>query len=81
MKKANRIVSAREFVKVWQESSSLAEVATRVGRNKNACRVRAFRYRQNGVGLKHFPFVEIPLIDWVELSGYAAELSEAEKPD
>jgi transposase-like protein len=75
---AHRKVSAREFVKAWQESSSVAEVARKVGSNSNACRVRAFRYRQNGVELKHFPFVEIPLIDWEELAEYADELVASE---
>jgi hypothetical protein len=73
---AHRRVSAREFVKAWQESSSVAEVAMKVGSKSNACRVRAFRYRQNGVPLKEFPQVEIPLIDWEELAEYAAELDD-----
>jgi hypothetical protein len=63
-------------VKIWQEAQSLAEVAKRVGRNKNACRMRAFRYRQNGVPLKEFPSVEIPLINWDELADYAIELAK-----
>ena len=55
--------SPRDFIRVWQESSSLAEVAAKVRRKKNACRVRAFRYRELGVPLKEFPPVEIELPD------------------
>jgi hypothetical protein len=60
-------VTARQFIEVWQKSSSLAEVAAKVRRKKSACRVRAFRYRQRGVPLKEFPAVEVPETDWEEL--------------
>jgi hypothetical protein len=71
-------VSPRQFVTIWQESSSLAEVAAKVRRKKNACRVRAFRYRKLGVPLKVFPPVEFPETDWEELARYAAELVAGE---
>jgi hypothetical protein len=64
----------REFIKAWQESSSLAEVAQKVRSKKNACRVRAYRYRQEGVPLKEFPVVFAEPTDWDELSEYAAGL-------
>jgi hypothetical protein len=67
-------VSPREFIRVWQTSASVAEVASKVRRKKNACRVRAFRYRQLGVPLKEFPPVEVELPDWDELAEYAASL-------
>jgi hypothetical protein len=67
-------VSPREFIKAWQESSSVAEVAQRIRSKKNACRVRAFRYRQEGVPLKVFPEVIIEPTDWDELSRFAAGL-------
>jgi hypothetical protein len=67
-------VTAREFVRVWQSASSVAEVAKKLNRTKNACRVRAFRYRQMGVPLKEFPWVETDLIDWDELAEYAESL-------
>jgi hypothetical protein len=67
-------VSPREFIRVWQTSASVAEVASKVRRKKNACRVRAYRYRQMGVPLKVFPPVEVELPDWDELADYAASL-------
>jgi hypothetical protein len=65
----------RHFIKVWQESSSVAEVAQKVRSNKNACRVRAYRYRQLGVPLKEIP-TSPPCepLDWDELAEYAASL-------
>ena len=45
----------REFVRAWQQSSSVAEVAEKVRTSPNACRVRAYRYRQRGVPLKELP--------------------------
>ena len=68
------MVTPRQFIKAWQESSSVAEVAAKVRSKKNACRVRAFRYRKLGVPLKVFPVVEVELPDWDELAQYAAEL-------
>jgi hypothetical protein len=67
-------VSPREFIRVWQTSASVAGVAVRVRRRKNACRVRAYRYRQMGVPLKEFPPVEVELPDWDELAEYAPSL-------
>jgi hypothetical protein len=67
-------VSPRQFIQAWQTSSSLAEVAAKVRLNNNACRVRAYRYRQLGVPLKEFPPVEVELPDWDELAQYAASL-------
>src|SRR6516165_6599827 len=67
-------VSMREFIKAWQESSSLAEVAQKVQSKKNACRVRAYRYRQMGVPLKEFPVVYAEPTDWEELAEYGASL-------
>jgi hypothetical protein len=52
------MVEAREFVRVWQSSTSVAEVAAKTRTKKSACRVRANRYRAEGVPLKEFPPVE-----------------------
>jgi hypothetical protein len=68
-------VAPREFIRIWQTSSSVAEVASKVRRTKNACRVRAFHYRERGVPLKDFPPVEIEPPDWDELAEYARELA------
>jgi hypothetical protein len=73
-------VSAREFVRIWQTTTSVAEVAKKVGRSKNACRVRAFRYREwRGVPLKYFPPVELEELDWGELAKYAESLETGPK--
>jgi hypothetical protein len=74
-------VSPREFIRAWQTSSALAEVAAKVRLNKNACRVRAYRYRQLGVPLKEFPPVEVELPDWDELAQYARSLLPDEHED
>jgi len=66
--------TAREFVKAWQESSSLGEVAAKLRTKKNACRVRAYRYRKMGVPLKAFPPVEFEVMDWDDLAKYASEV-------
>jgi hypothetical protein len=68
-------VPPREFVRIWQTSATVAEVARKVGRTKNACRVRAYRYRTWwGVPLKDFPPIEVELTDWDELAEYAETL-------
>jgi hypothetical protein len=66
--------TAQEFVKAWQESSSIGEVATKVRAKKNACRVRAYRYRKMGVPLKAFPPPDIEVMDWGDLAKYASEV-------
>jgi hypothetical protein len=71
-------VTPRQFIKVWQESDSVREVATKLRIKKNACRVRAHRYRKLGVPLKEHPPVEIEVIDWSELAQYAAELANCD---
>jgi hypothetical protein len=73
-------VSPREFIKAWQESNSVAEVAQKVRAKKNAVRVRAFRYRQLGIPLKEFPPVEYEPTDWGQLAQYAEDLLD-EQPD
>jgi hypothetical protein len=74
-------VSPRQFIQAWQTSSALAEVAAKVRLNKNACRVRAYRYRLLGVPLKEFPPVEVEVTDWGELAQYAASLLPEEPED
>ena len=74
-------VSPREFIRHWQQSTSVAEVAQKCRMKKNAVRVRACRYRQWGVPLKQFPPVEIVLPDWDELAEYAESLAESPPVD
>lgn len=67
-------ISPRQFVSVWQTSSSVTEVATKLGMNKSQARLRAFRYKKRGVPLRDFPPVEVPVVDWRELAEFAATL-------
>ena len=68
-------VTPREFIEVWQSSSSIAEVSKKTGIRKKAVHVRAYRYRQVGIPLKVFPPVELP--DWDQLAEYARSLLPA----
>jgi hypothetical protein len=51
-------ITAREFIRLWQTSNSVAEVAMKTRTKKNAVPVRAYRYRKLGIPLKEFPYVE-----------------------
>jgi hypothetical protein len=67
-------VREKEFIRAWQQSRSVAEVATKVRMNKNACRVRAHRYRKMGIPLKRFPPIEYEPLDLDALAQYAWEM-------
>jgi hypothetical protein len=73
---ADSMAEAREFIKAWQESDSLAEVAQKTRTKKNACRVRGQRYKEKGVPLKEFPPEEFITFEewWQDLTEYAASL-------
>jgi hypothetical protein len=45
--------SAEDFVRAWQTSSSIAEVARAVGGNEKSIQSRASRLRKRGVPLKY----------------------------
>ena len=63
-------ITAQEFITIWQQSNSLAEVAKKAKCRKGAAKLRAFRYRKLGIPLKDFP----PLQSWEELAVYAQSL-------
>jgi hypothetical protein len=67
-------ITAREFIRLWQTSNSVAEVAMKTRTKKNAVRVRAYRYRKLGIPLKDFPYVEVEVPDWDKLAEYAESL-------
>jgi hypothetical protein len=67
-----------EFVKAWQESSYVREVARKVGSTKSACSRRATRYRHMGVPLKFMWDVPSEPTNWDELADYARELAPEE---
>lgn len=78
-KRCYSLATPREFVKAWQESSYLREVARKVGSTKGACSRRATRYREMGVPLKYMePIVPVEPTDWDELAEYARELTPPE---
>jgi hypothetical protein len=52
MGRQNYEVSAEEFVRAWQQSSSVDEVAEKLGMPKPIVLARASTYRQKGVKLK-----------------------------
>lgn len=69
-------VSPREFIRIWQESESLAEVAKRTGIAPIYASTRASYYRnQKGVPLKRF---HRKAEDWKGLAEYAASFNGSE---
>lgn len=68
-------VSPDEFVKVWQSSESLAEVATRLKMTKDACRSRAEMYRRKGVPLQDLRRRASPHVNWNGVAAVAADVA------
>lgn len=73
--KAKRPVpSAEEFVRVWQTSKSVIEVAEKTGIDIRGARQRATLYRKKGVPLQRFSGGRHPVPDWEALKALAEEL-------
>jgi hypothetical protein len=68
----------KQFIEAWQNSSSVREVAFKLGINTNQAGLRGWRYRQRGIPLKAFPHPDLP--DWPTLAAYAAELGPHDRP-
>ena len=68
---SSKKIGPEEFIKVWQTSDSLADVATKTGLANNSVRSRGIYYRKKGVPLKKLagPYRN----DWKALAEYAAE--------
>lgn len=64
----------KEFVKAWQESSSLEEVARKLGMKPKTVHSRASFYKRKGVPLKKMRGGRS--VDWDELKKYARECLE-----
>jgi hypothetical protein len=65
-----------EFVRIWQQSASLTEVAQKTGWPRASCYSRANYYRRNGVPLQKFRRTS-RIASWKKL----AELAETlERP-
>jgi hypothetical protein len=76
--KGNNNVSAVDFIKAWQRSSSTREVCARLNlpySTRSSCRFRsrAKSYRKRGVPLKFFPKQLIQAKDWSALRELAQE--------
>jgi len=68
-------VSAEEFVRAWQTSSELPEVARKTGLRPESVRARAQRFRKKGVPLKKLGARGgRPATDWAALKRLAEEL-------
>jgi len=48
-------VDFETYMRAWQSSSSVAEVASKTGLTKDSCSTRASGYRKKGIALKSFP--------------------------
>jgi len=67
----------KQFVKAWQESSSLKEVAEKLGMKPTTANSRASFYRSKGIPLKKMRGGRF--VDWDELKQFARECLEEEK--
>lgn len=70
------MTSAKQFVRIWQESNSNQEVACRLGVTESASSVRARRYRKKGIELKKFQGGRT--LDLTELRREALKLAVSE---
>ncbi len=65
-------VSARQFIKAWQNSESMREVYMKTGMSHSAIGMRANKYRKRDIPLKALGHLEEKAR--AELSEYAASL-------
>lgn len=68
-------VTPEEFVRAWQGSSSMAEVAEKTGLRVESVRARGHRFRKRGVPLKKLAAQGRPATDWEALKKLAQELA------
>lgn len=68
-------VTREEFVKTWQKSSTVMEVANKTGLTPATCRRYAWQFRKKGVELKKLDEGK-KKPDWESLKKLAANLSE-----
>lgn len=74
----NTAISPMEFIKAWQESDNVDEVAAKIGIPHRQVYQRAYQYRAKGVPLKRYKFGN--RYDWDELKEFA-ELFENDEED
>jgi len=70
-------VSPEEFVRAWQSSRDMAEVAKKTGLRLESVRARGHRFRKKGVPLKKLAQGR-PATDWEALARLAQELAPKE---
>ncbi len=68
------MINPEEFVKIWQASATMAEVAKRTKMARGAVSSRACVYRKKGVPLKRMGR-NGPRIDWTSLAALAESLN------
>lgn len=68
----NYSVSPRKFIKIWQKSHSVQEVATILGRSRQSVYIRGRMFKKNGVPLKRFNYGTS--LNWKVLSAYAEKI-------
>jgi transposase len=73
-------VSPEDFVRAWQESQSLSEVARKTGLSISTVSARAQTYRRKGVRLKPFPRRLYPPLDVAKLNNIIAEAGPEPRP-
>ncbi len=67
-------ITPEEFVRAWQTSANVSEVADKLGIPKENCMVRASTYRYLGIKLKHMPRGNVKSIDVAKLNEIIADL-------
>jgi len=69
----------KEFIKIWQTSSSMKEVVEKTGMGYNTVAARARRYRKKGIPLKPYPRGFQPTGNIDELKEYAQSFLNGNK--
>lgn len=68
-----RIVPPEEFIKAWQTSGTVGDVARKTGLSKSGCHLRYHRYKKVGIKLKEMPKgTHTPALDVKKLNELAA---------
>lgn len=65
-------INPKVFIKVWQESSRITEVAEKLGISRQCVQQKGNQFRQHGVPLKRLK--NKLKLDWPALSDYAKEI-------
>lgn len=73
-------VSAEDLVRAWQESTSIAQCAARLGMKEGAVRARVFQMKKKGVPLKLMGNDGLTKrLDYSKLADLARQLAPVQK--